>query len=410
MARTSVSNRLVVRDFGSSLSFSGNTHRVSNATAVTGFATASTISCWVRTGNNVTTSQRLIAIASANSSTGLCITLLNGILRGGYYNGTSYVSPTSYVGITPLTWYHVVCTWNGTASKLYVNSVEAVTTGNNPSLNQLVGTFVGASNLGPLGGTLIDEACVWTKALTPTEVSDLYYIGKVPSDSLWLHWKFNEGSGSSALDSSDNNRQGTITGPTYSTIKLFSLRSANATSRLNTATKVLDTFTRANSTNNLGSTSFGNLSWSVITGTAGVTSNQGYFSTNTADSIVVVDAGTPNVEAAISFTTYADEPALYFRVLDTRNWWRVVRSTTSLILQKMVDNVKTSIKTVSFTPVAGDQVKVRLSGDDIKVFLNDALRITHVSADNNSNTKHGFGGASGTNQSSNRYDDFELKY
>src|SRR6267142_5975758 len=126
-----------------------------------------------------------------------------------------------------------------------------------------------------------------------------------------------------------------------------------------------DTFTRADSTNNLGTTETGSLTWSSVNGTFGISSNQGYDSSVTTDSIAVVDAGIADFNAYITIVTYDAtnffEQGLYFRVSSTTNWWRIVRSDTHYIVQKMVSGTKTTVY---------NQVQVLANGDIFKVDTN----------------------------------------
>jgi hypothetical protein len=68
----------------------------------------------------------------------------------------------------------------------------------------------------------IDDVRIYNRALSETEVTDLYYKKDI-TNGLVGHWKFNEGSGSTAYDSSGNGNHGTIYGATwkqYPSIKL----------------------------------------------------------------------------------------------------------------------------------------------------------------------------------------------
>lgn len=62
----------------------------------------------------------------------------------------------------------------------------------------------------------VDEFRTFNKALTATEISQMYYNNIVPS-GLTSEYLFNEGTGTTAADSSGYANNGTITGATYST-------------------------------------------------------------------------------------------------------------------------------------------------------------------------------------------------
>jgi hypothetical protein len=118
-------------------------------------------------------------------------------------------------GVIPLVglWYHVAETYDGTTLKVYVDGVlrDTVTTPiwDNPAANFLIGgqglTGVGASLL---NGT-IDEVKVYARALSGSEVWAVYR-------GLVGYWKFDEGSGTIAHDSSGNSNDGTLmNGPNW---------------------------------------------------------------------------------------------------------------------------------------------------------------------------------------------------
>jgi hypothetical protein len=64
---------------------------------------------------------------------------------------------------------------------------------------------------------LLDDVTIWDRALTATEIQNLYYNNIYPTTNLIAKYLFNEGSGSTIIDSSGNGYNGTITGATYTT-------------------------------------------------------------------------------------------------------------------------------------------------------------------------------------------------
>lgn len=119
------------------------------------------------------------------------------------WNGTSetaqYKSTTTYN--CPFTgWKHFVWVYSGSGTpKLYVDNIEqtvttsAITTYNNP------GIFIGRGYSYVLGS--IDETRLYNRPLNTDEISVLYNFTAPPL----AQWKFDEGSGSTAQDSSSNN-------------------------------------------------------------------------------------------------------------------------------------------------------------------------------------------------------------
>ena len=125
------------------------------------------------------------------------------------------------VPINPDTWYQVAATYDGTTQRFYVNGnfdASAVRDLNTGSGNVKIGKqpdWSGAYFKGE-----IDEVGIWDKALTATEISALYNSGSgldassVSPSNLQGYWKFNEGSGNTATDLSNNGNHGTLNGPT----------------------------------------------------------------------------------------------------------------------------------------------------------------------------------------------------
>lgn len=81
---------------------------------------------------------------------------------------------------------------------------------------------------------------------------------------------------------------------------------------------ITDNFNRANSSS-LGFTSDGKAQWTVLSGSFSISSNA-VTSTSTS-AIAVVELSASNIAASLTVSWGGD--ALYFRVVDTNNWWRV---------------------------------------------------------------------------------------
>jgi hypothetical protein len=59
---------------------------------------------------------------------------------------------------------------------------------------------------------------IWNRALTNSEVRDLYQSDQVPPDGLVAQYLLDEGSGTVAFDTSGGNNNGTIHGATWKTM------------------------------------------------------------------------------------------------------------------------------------------------------------------------------------------------
>ena len=87
---------------------------------------------------------------------------------------------TSSIAITINAWNHVVCAYNGAGQvKFYVNgSLVGTSTASWTDAGGTTGTYIGAySGVAYFFNGTIDEAGAWTRALTATEVTELYNSG-----------------------------------------------------------------------------------------------------------------------------------------------------------------------------------------------------------------------------------------
>ena len=113
--------------------------------------------------------------------------------------------------ITANTWQHVVATYDGKYVRLYVNGTlvdeEAHTgsIGDSTANPLMIGGYVNLATTYPFTGKL-DDVRVYNRALGPMEVTNLYDWAPGPVG----YWKLDEGSGTSANDSSGNGLTGTI--------------------------------------------------------------------------------------------------------------------------------------------------------------------------------------------------------
>jgi len=115
-------------------------------------------------------------------------------------------------------WYHIAGTWTALTDevKLYINGVEANSGGTGtPTNGNLSLMRIGARTDGVTGtykGS-IDEVRVWNYAKTEEEIQADMYKKLVGTEAgLVGYWRFDEGTGIVAEDSSGNSNTGSITG------------------------------------------------------------------------------------------------------------------------------------------------------------------------------------------------------
>lgn len=208
--------RQVARDFGTCLNLGlTSTDNIDvPESASLDLAGTYSASVWIfRRSNGSGGNGRIYEKASAYS---FLINNANAIAVG---NGASTKTSASNV-VSNGKWQHLVVTYDGSNVNYYVNAVaiSPVAQTVNPTVNS-ADLFVGnkASLANVFDGLMDDLRIYKDRVLTPTEITNLFY-GQEPSPTgLSLQYKFNEGSGTSATDSSGNANTGVITGAIYAT-------------------------------------------------------------------------------------------------------------------------------------------------------------------------------------------------
>lgn len=98
-------------------------------------------------------------------------------IRGDLYNGVTYISPGHTTPVLDGKWHHVVETYDGTTAKIYVDGVAGSNLVGSGFLTVNAASLVIGSDIccgGRLFNGSIDEARVFAKALTASEVGRLY--------------------------------------------------------------------------------------------------------------------------------------------------------------------------------------------------------------------------------------------
>jgi hypothetical protein len=152
-----------------------------------------------------------------------------------------------------------------------------------------------------------------------------------------------------------------------------------------------DSFNRADSTTNLGSTdgagTLDPLAWSQRNGTWGISSNQGYTSAAASQSVATIASGNANAE--ISVTVAASGAAgIAFRWSSSNNYWRAFNSGTSTFLEKRVAGSNSSVGSAAGAAV-GDVLRVVCNGSSIEVFRNGVSIISTTDSFNSTAQNHG---------------------
>jgi hypothetical protein len=212
---------------GSALSFDGNGDYINLGTdSSLNLVNSFTISAWFKT-NTISGDHGIVSKMYDASSSPYNLILTTNDLRFETTNSTGGTSIYSYNTILTGNWYHVVATYNGTTSSLYLNG-SFVTSASK------IGPLVSGSKAAVIGGHqpavvptwsfngVIDEVLIFNRSLNSTEVEQLYNSGiglytntsVAPFNSgLVSAWHFDEGSGTRAVDITGRNN-GTLVGGT----------------------------------------------------------------------------------------------------------------------------------------------------------------------------------------------------
>src|SRR2546423_591320 len=116
------------------------------------------------------------------------------------------------------TWYHVAMTYDGTLApasrvNVYVNGLLDKTAS---ETSASIPNYASSLTLAKLAGTTsyfsgaLDNVRIYNRALSSAEVLNIY-----TAENGVAYWKFDEGSGTTAADSSGFANAGTVNGPTW---------------------------------------------------------------------------------------------------------------------------------------------------------------------------------------------------
>lgn len=231
MARTSGNQRFLVRDFGTCLQFDGTQDYVSLA-QVSGIPlynnTNLSVSMWFKTGNLAQADKRLYSEGNSSTNNDLYTFGVNNtgfrfLIRD--HNNNIIYDQFGSTAFTKRRWYHVVFTDSNGVIKLYLDGVDITSTLSSASYTRgnlvidrcCIGAVLRGTYSAEYTGK-IDQVRLYKSTLTLAMVKDLYYRGvEVDATNLVGHYKFDEGSGNTATDSSGLGNTGTIVNATYST-------------------------------------------------------------------------------------------------------------------------------------------------------------------------------------------------
>ncbi len=133
--------------------------------------------------------------------------------------GNIWLDCTADNALTLNTWQHVAATYNGNVVKLYVNGVEVASLNNTSSIpasskKLLIGAIDQTGDWRNMTGN-IDQVRIWDIARSQSEIADNRF-NSVTADNLLADFQFNTGSGTTAINSANNNYNGTLVNASWS--------------------------------------------------------------------------------------------------------------------------------------------------------------------------------------------------
>ena len=201
---------------GNALRLSGASEYVSLPTGIVSGLTNFTISAWVNPAANSTWSR--VFDFGSNTTANMFLTVSAGtaprfaITTSGS-GGEQRLSATSALPLN--TWSHLAVTVNGNTGTLYVNGTAVATntamTLHPTNLGSTTNNWIGRSQYAdPFLNATVDDFQIYNTALSAAAVQTL--AGGTQGAGNVASYRFDETSGATALDSSGNGRNGTITG------------------------------------------------------------------------------------------------------------------------------------------------------------------------------------------------------
>lgn len=229
-SRTLASNRVLTRDMGTALSFDGVTNKVVLPTAINTVLSKAAAEFSVEYTFKApdVTSLTVLFSSTIDTNDRFAISFGSGTVRIGVYNGVSWNTGSGSMPVVANQWYTIsLRAVAGIITQAMLNGIaKSRTGGSNPITATTAGVVIGAkTDSTSFSKHIGDQLRIWNRAITDTEMQNSYFSNAVTRTGLVGEWLFNETTGTTALDSSGNGNNGTITGATYTTDTALRARS-----------------------------------------------------------------------------------------------------------------------------------------------------------------------------------------
>lgn len=156
-----------------------------------------------------------------------------------------------------------------------------------------------------------------------------------------------------------------------------------------------DDFTRADTTNAIGTPSDSGSAWSQLAGTWGILSNKGYTSSAPSQSTCVLEASVASVtvQATQATVSSSSDSGLLARVADNSNYLLFSFGSAGVsqyFIYKKVAGSFTQLATASGNIASGDVLKMTVDGANLITGYNNGVsKLSATDSAGSANTKHG---------------------
>lgn len=220
--------RQIVRDFGTALRFNGTTNIVSTVSS-TLFTPANnyTVATYIRlssyTGLGMTFAGTNNYGLRMNNGKQLLFTT---------FGVKDYIDSSGFRMQLNTDYHYVVTLDSANAASFYINGVlkSSITGTAGGSVTASIFSFGARASSSEFVSGIQDNVQLFNTALTSTQIASLYFTGVNPTTPI-AQFLLNEGTGTTALDSSGNSNNGTITGATYTSDVNAKLRLVSSPAR-----------------------------------------------------------------------------------------------------------------------------------------------------------------------------------
>lgn len=132
--------------------------------------------------------------------------------------------------------------------------------------------------------------------------------------------------------------------------------------------------------------------WQQLAGAFKIRSGQVVASTTSGvTNVAVVDVVGTNLSIKAGLVTPQLSEGIMFRAIDTQNNFVALLESGNLLLNIRVNNVKTTLKSVTgvVTPGENYELRVDLNGDEIKIYVNNQHKMTYTDSRHAEGNKYG---------------------